>query len=353
MTAASPPVNVGIVGLGWPGEQHAKALGACTDARLAAGCDLDAVRRSKFVATFQPPKVFADFDAMLADPEIDAVAVCLPNFLHFPATMAALQAGKHVLCEKPPTMNAPEMMAIKAEADTRGLIYFFSRQMRFEGAMLAAKQIIASGRLGTIYLGKTFFSRARGIPIGIDAWFVNKAKAGGGAMIDLGVHALDSVWYLMGCPRPESVSAKVFSNFRSLVPPGVSIDVEDAGYGFLKFANGAVIMLDVSWAGNLPDDIPPHPESFRELRNSIIYGDKASLRLSPFTLFEDQAGRLVDVPLETDKASGFIPQMQNFVDAVLGRAEPVNNAQQAVYLMEMLDAIYTSSETGREVVLTD
>jgi predicted dehydrogenase len=142
----------------------------------------------------------------------------------------------------------------------------------------------------------------------------------------------------------------VFQNFAHLVNVPV-FDVDDAAFAFIRFDNGAVVQLETSWAGNLADDIPTGRYFGRERRNSIVYGTKATVRLDPLTLFEDQGGQLVDLELETedDEGQSFQLQLGNFVAAIRGEAEPINNSEQAVALMEMLDAIYTSSAAGREV----
>ncbi|MGZ5021437.1 MAG: Gfo/Idh/MocA family oxidoreductase, partial [Chthoniobacterales bacterium] len=125
---------------------------------------------------------------------------------------------------------------------------------------------------------------------------------------------------------------------------------EDAAYAFIRFENGAVVHLETSWAGNLPDDILQGEVFGRELNNSIIYGTKGTIRLKPLTLFEDQNGALVTIPIEIlDETDSFELQLRNFVEAIQGRAAPINNSEQAFELMEMLDAIYASSSLGREV----
>jgi predicted dehydrogenase len=342
--------NLGIIGTGWPGQQHAIAAGELDNARVYAGADADETRRAEFQRDYQPEKVSTDYHELLQDPKLDAAIICLPNFLHFPASLAALEAGKHVLCEKPPTMNAAEMKVLREEAARRGLVYCFSRQFRFTPAMRAAKKVVEDGRLGRIYHARATFVRTRGIPVGIGNWFTEKRQSGGGALIDIGIHALDAVWYLMGTPRPVSISAKVFRNFAHLVNVPI-FDVEDAAYAFIRFENDAVVQLETSWAGNLTDDIPPRQYFGQELVNSVLYGTKGSVRLNPLTLFEDQNGNLVKVPLEAvnDEPSGFTLQLSNFLDAIAGRARPVNNVDQAVELMEMIDGIYNSSDLGREV----
>lgn len=345
-------MNVAIVGTGWPGQQHAIALRKSKLGRVYACADLDDARRAAFEKDFAPERSVADFHELLGDEQVDAVVVCLPNFLHFPASLAALEAGKHVFCEKPPTLNAAEMKVLREEATKRNLVYFFGRQFRFTTGMLTTKRLIEEGRLGTVYHARATWVRSRGIPTGIGGWFTEKKRSGGGALIDIGVHALDSVWYLMGTPRPVSVSAGVYRNFAHLVNVPV-FDVEDAAFGFIRFDNGAVVQLETSWAGNLPDDIPEGKYFGRESNNSIVYGTSGTVRLRPLTLFEDRDGKLVTVPIDTPKVdendSSFRLQMENFLQAVRGDAAPVNSVDQAVELMEMIDAIYASSTLGREV----
>ena len=340
---------MGIVGAGWPGQQHARAVRAVQGAILESVAEPNEERATAFRKTYEPRKRFADYSDLLADAAIDAVINCLPNDLHFPVSLAALRAGKHVLCEKPPTLNSAEMRVLQEEAEKLGLVYFFSRQFRFTPAMRRAHDLIARDELGKIYFAEAVWVRSRGIPSGLGDWFTEKKRSGGGALIDIGVHALDSAWYLMGTPRPVSVTASVFQNFKHLVRSPL-FDVEDAAFAFIRFENDAVVQLKTSWAGNLTDEIPEGLYFGRELNNCTVYGTKATVRLKPLTLFRDKNGNLIDEPLEPpDERDSFELQMQNFIDAILGRAAPVNNAQQAVYLMEMVDAIYLSSSTGHEV----
>jgi predicted dehydrogenase len=150
MTSASLP-NIGFVGLGWPGERHAEAIIACSLGTVHSACDLNQERLEKFATAFRPTRLFTDFAEMLNDPALDAVVISLPNALHYPFSLQALQAGEHVLCEKPPTMNAGQMRTLHEEAQKRGLVYYFGRQMRFSPAMQAAKNLMKERRLGEIY----------------------------------------------------------------------------------------------------------------------------------------------------------------------------------------------------------
>jgi predicted dehydrogenase len=344
------PLNFGVIGAGWPGQQHAIALEAIPHLALHSCADTNSERLRSFADTYRPQKSFDDYQELLRDPDLDAAIVCLPNFLHFPASLATLEAGKHVFCEKPPTMNAAEMKVLRDEASKRGLIYFFGRQFRFTPAVRTARDIVSEGRLGKIYRARATWVRSRGIPAGIGLWFTDKKRSGGGALIDIGVHALDTAWYLMGTPRPISISAKVFRNFAHFVNSPV-FDVEDEAYAFIRFANDAIMELETSWAANLTDDTPTGPEWVgRESNNCILFGTKGTLRLKPLTLFADKNGKLETVPLEPRYSeSSFEMQLRNFASAIRGQAPPANNADQAFELMEMIDGIYASSELGREV----
>src|SRR6267143_5637576 len=136
-------LNVGIIGTGWPGQMHAQAIGAVNGVNLHACADLDRERRTAFAKEYAPQKSYGDYHDLLKDSNVDAVIICLPNFLHFPSSLAALEAGKHVLCEKPPTMNGAEMKVLLEKATQRNLIYYFSRQFRFTPEMRTAKALVA------------------------------------------------------------------------------------------------------------------------------------------------------------------------------------------------------------------
>jgi len=152
-------LRVGILGAGWPGQQHARAIQARNRAVLQACSEKEPERAAEFAKKFAPTNLYSESADLLADPKVDAVVVCLPNFLHFPAALAALEAGKHVLCEKPPTMNGAEMNVLREEAEKRGLVYFFSRQFRFTPAMRRARELITQEALGKIYFAEAVWVR--------------------------------------------------------------------------------------------------------------------------------------------------------------------------------------------------
>lgn len=340
-------LHIGVIGLGWPGLMHSEAILAMPDLHLHAVADASPDRLKEFVAGHRVEKTFGDYGALLEDSALDAAVICLPNFLHAEATHAALRAGRHVLCEKPPTLNVREMKKIRTEAQRKGLTYAFGRQMRFGGGMVAARKLIKAGKLGGIYFAKSTWYRNRGIPIGIGGWFLDRKRAGGGAMIDIGIHTLDNAWFLMGSPRPVSVSAQVFQKFKSVVPANVPFDVDDSGFAFIKFENGAVLSLETAWASNLPDSMMPE---WNGAVSCLLHGDKAALQVMPeLKLYKGGRESVGEEEVVVEKIDAFQAQLADFSSAIRTGGEPTSSATHGVYLMEMLDAIYRSSETGREV----
>jgi len=342
----SSRIHFAVAGLGWPGRMHSAAVLGARGAVLHAVVDANADRLKEFMSEFPVKIGHTDYDAALADPKIDAVILCLPNFLHFPASMGALRAGKHVLCEKPPTLTAREMRRLKLEAESRGLIYAFGRQMRFGGRMMAARKLVRAGKLGDVYYARTSWLRKRGIPIGMGGWFLDRKRAGGGALIDIGIHALDNAWYLMGSPRPVAVSGRVFQKFDGLVPGNVHNDVDDCGFAFIRFEGGQVLSLETTWAANLPETMA---EGWNGSADCVLFGSKASLQYQPLRLFEGDGEHVRVREVIAGKTDEFQLQLKDLMRAIRTGNAPVSNATHALWLMQMLDAVYQSSQTGREV----
>ncbi|MGH7215274.1 MAG: Gfo/Idh/MocA family protein, partial [Tepidisphaeraceae bacterium] len=242
-------VRLGIIGGGWPGAAHARGATSAGGFKITAVADLIPKRRRKLMDEFNVAREYADARDLLRDPEIDAVSVCLPTFLHAPIAVAALRGGKHVLCEKPPAMNAKEARQIESAASKAGKVVLYAFQRRFGPGEQAARQAVDKGYAGEVYHARASWLRTRGIPIGT-GWFTEKSKSGGGVLIDIGVHMLDIAWYLLGQPRPESVFGLTHRRFGALVPHGVTFDVDDAAFAMIKFQGGKSLELATSWAIN-------------------------------------------------------------------------------------------------------
>lgn len=333
-------VCTAIIGLGWPGVQHLKGYIACDQSEVVAVCDLDEKRCKEIAQEYDVPQIFTNHRKMLESSEIDAVSVCLPNFLHAPISIDALNAGKHVLCEKPPARTAQEAQAMADAADKNKRVLMYALVQRFGGNAQFLRKMIDNGELGEIYFGKAGYVRRRGIPIGREGWFVDKARSGGGALIDIGVHALDCIWWLMGSPKPVAIMGAAYSKFGNLVPKGVNYDVDDATFAQIRFENDAAIVLEATWALNLPGS-----------GYVQIAGTKAGAQLNPLTIYTEENGKEINKTPKCPSVNSFNEETAHFVSCILDGSEPISSARQGVTLMQMLDGIYESSEKKGEVHL--
>lgn len=335
-------VQTAVVGLGWPGMQHLKGYTVDPRSEVIAVCDLDAERTEEVAKEHNIPNTYSDHLEMLQNKDIDAVSVCLPNFLHAPIAIDALNAGKHVLCEKPPARSAEEAKAMADAAQQNGKILMYALVQRFGGNSQKLKQMVQDGDLGDVYFGKAGYVRRRGIPIGKGGWFVDKDRSGGGALIDIGVHALDCIWWLMGSPKPVQVMGSTYSHFAHLVPEDVKYNVDDATFAQILFENGATVVLETTWSLNLPGG------------NYIrIAGTKAGATLHPFTLYTEENGKEVDKELTAPHIDSFDEEVKHFVESIVNGTEPISSGDQGVMLMQMLDGIYESSEKGKSIHIPD
>ncbi len=345
----SAKVRTSVIGLGWPGKEHIKGYLADKEAELVAVCDWDEPVLRKVAREFNVKRTYLDYKEMIACEDIDAVSICVPNYEHAELTVNCLKAGNHVLCEKPPAMNPDEARLMAATARDAGKTLMYGLVMRFFPEPRFVKELILAGELGDIYLGKASYTRRRGIPLGKDGWFIDKSRSGGGALVDIGVHALDCVWYLMGTPRPVSVSGASYQKFPHCVPAGVKYDVDDASVALIKFDNGAALIVEASWAWNLPAS-----------STKMVAGTKAGAQLDPLKLFTEKNGVIMDsTPGEKAMPEGygsgpsnpFALEMAHFVDVIQGKQELIATPEHGIQLMQMLSAIYESAATGREVRL--
>ena len=216
MTATNPeapPLRVAVIGYSFMGRIHTQAwltagrffdLG--TRVEVAAVCGRDATAAAEFAERFGIPRVFTDWRDVVADPGIDLVDICTPGDTHAEIAIAALDAGTHVLCEKPLAMNAAEAKEMCRAAKERGKILQVALQTRFGGPARFVKSFIDNGNMGHIYYARAKALRRRGVP----HWgvFIDKEKQGGGPLIDIGVHILDLTLFFMGYPKPISATGK-------------------------------------------------------------------------------------------------------------------------------------------------
>ncbi len=346
-TLPGGPVGVGVIGLGI-GRAHLRGYVKSPDARILAVCDINGERTAAAAQEFGAPQVFSDHKEMLKLDGLEAVSVCLPNYLHAAVTLDCLRAGKHVLVEKPLAMNAREgERMVQAAREARRLL-MTALNMRFRGDVGVLRRYVEEGELGRIYCAKAGWLRRSGIPRG---WFGIHKMSGGGPLIDLGVHILDLAWYLMGRPAPLRASGVTYSEIGvrgggrggyGKGDGGGAFDVEDLALALVRFDGGQSIQLEVSWASHIECD-----RIFLDL-----YGTRGGAALEPaLRLFTDRHGAHVDMTPASPKVSGHEMEVLHFLDCILGRAELIAPGDDGLVVQRMLDAIYRSAKLGKEVAV--
>jgi predicted dehydrogenase len=345
-------LNVAVIGLGI-GKHHLRDYAAHPAADPVAICDADPGRLRAVGGEYglSDARCYSDYKKLLADAQslgLQAVSVALPNYLHAPVVQAALQAGLHVLCEKPIAMTAEQGRQMIEAAEQAGKTLMINFSFRFTAQSRALKRAVEEGLVGEIYYGRTVWHRRRGLP-GFGGWFGQKDKSGGGPIIDLGVHRLDLAMWLMGNPRPVTVSASTYNviGARQAEREGKAFDVEDLGAALIRFDNGATLILEASWAG------------FTEKKEDMVtqlWGTAGGLVQRNIgqgydfeaRLFQEKGQSLWSAELA--QPLGPCPSAYTeFVDAVLEGREPLAPGRHGLDVQLVLDAVYRSAETGREV----
>jgi predicted dehydrogenase len=341
-------VRVGVIGVGM-GRNHAVRFRDCAEAELVALCDMDPERLARVAEETGAQRTYSNWEQLIRDPEIDAVSVVLPNYLHAPATIEALEAGKHVLCEKPLALNAAEAqeMVDTARRLKRKLMVHFN--VRFTPTAAALKRAADNGDLGEIYYVRSVWHRRRGIPK-LGGWFTQQEKAGGGVLIDLGVHRLDLALWMMDYPKPVSVQGAAYDYLgtRLGAESGKTFEVDDLAAAFIRFENGATLSLETSWASNI-DRTDEQSIQFFGLQGGAVIRNTDEPQRFESRITKDEDGEIKSwdpAPPETMETA-----QEHFCRCILNDTEPTATGEQGVLVMKLLDAIYESAATGREVRL--
>jgi predicted dehydrogenase len=340
-------VNVGVVGLGM-GRAHIRSFRACSHNDIVAVCDIDECKAAETAEEFGIPRYYTNHEEMLALPELDAVVVVVPNHLHAPIAIDALQARKHVLCDKPMANDLDSAKMLYDAAVESKCKFLMGMNNRFRGDAAVLRRFIDEGDLGRIYYSKVQWTRRCGIP-GMGGWFTTKDQAGGGPLIDLGVHMIDLALWLMGFPRPYSILGATYAEFGPKgkggwtysEPGGGCCDVEDLASGFIRFANGASMFVESSWA--------QHCEA--EKIQVELYGSDGGATLEPLRVFKEEYEVPVDVAPDYEKITAHKALAAHFIDCILNDAEPLATAAEGLAVMRIIDAIYRSAETGKAIVV--
>ena len=349
-------LKVGIIGAGNISKYHIDAYRKNPDVELYALCDINEDRLKMMGEKYGVTKLFTDKDEMLKLDELDAVSVCTWNSEHAPCSIAALNAGKHVLCEKPMATNVEDAIKMKEAAEKNGKLLMIGFVRRFGNDCDIVRDFNSVDYLGDIYYAKATYLRRNGNPGG---WFGDMSRSGGGPMIDLGVHVIDFTRFVMGNPKPVSVYAATFkklfdrSNLKTskeYLSAGKGekdiCDVEDLATAMVRYEDGSVLSIEASFSLNIKND-----------QGRIeFFGTKGGAKLEPeLELYTEVNGYMADVNLAAKTALEFNGLFENeinhFADCILNGTECISPAKDGIEIMKILMAIYESAKTGHEVIL--
>ena len=340
-------LRVGIVGTGFIAPFHMRGYREAKDVELLACCDCIEKRAKTFAEEWGFRKHYRDYHEMLAREDLDVLSVCTPNRVHLDPTLAALRKGIHVLCEKPIAVSAREARRMVDAARRSTGILTIGHNLRFETKNSQLKKLIDAGELGEIYYGRCHTLRRAGIP----GWgeFHKKEVSAGGPLIDIGVHGLDLILWFMGFPGVATVSGAAYTRFGNdphqdhvwggrLNPK--DFNVEDFASGFVRLKNGATLSIESSWAGHIEKD------SFQQ----TVLGDRGGAQTDPYRVFTTRNGVHLDMNLvETEEADAYREEILHFLACIRAGKRPLVLPEESLQVMQVIDGLYRSAETGREV----
>ena len=347
--SAGRRLRVGVIGLGM-GRAHIDGWRQHPQVDVVAIADTDPQRLAQVGDSHAIAARHSDALALLATEALDVVSICVPNKFHLPLTLAAIDAGCHVLCEKPMALSAAEGRQMLDAAQAAGKRLMINFSYRFSAQSRALKAQVDAGFFGDFYFGRSVWHRRRGMP-GFGGWFGQKALAGGGPLIDLGVHRLDLALWLMGYPQPTWVMGSTYDPIAraAAARSGKAFDVEDLAAAFIRFDNGASLVLEASWAAHIRE---------AELMETRLLGTRAGLLQHNLGegydfdahLFYEQDGAQYDLRLHPTGAVG-LSAMHDYAQAILTNQPHPAPGEQGLVVMQILDAIYDSARRGEPVKL--
>jgi predicted dehydrogenase len=344
-------LRIGFIGAGDVVTRfHLPGWGRLTHVQYVAVADVREARVREVAEKHGIPHVFTDYRRLLERDDIDAVDICVPNQMHTPVTLAALAAGKHVLCEKPLATTSAEVEAIIAAGKAANRLVCVMQNHRYRGITKAIKQWAAEGNLGQPYYARAWALRRNYLPCA--PGFICRDLSGGGVCMDMGVHCLDVLMYLLDFPEPVAVTGHsgAFLAKGDLMPGGwgewdrTTFDVEDFACGMVRFANGMMLSLETSWLAHIPE---------RETISCMILGTQAGVSWPSGIVATAKDRQLVDLTLEPlpELERGHWSVIEEFADALLnGKPSPVP-PEQSLKSIRILDGVYRSQREGREVAV--
>jgi predicted dehydrogenase len=349
-TVSARRVRFGIVGMGI-GRPNARAFARDPRGQVVALCDVVAERMDEFAGELGGEvKRYTSYQEMCRDPEIDAVFVGTPNQLHVPVALEAVRQGKHVMVTKPLAHSEAAARELVQAAEGAGVVNMMSLSTRFSPACQYLQRQARAGTFGEIYYARARSVRRNGIP----AWNLGFIQQGGGAFRDMGVHALDAVWAVLGHPRPATITGVAGAKFgprgrgywfgQPTPPESVwrQYAADDYAGGFIRFENGAGVQVESFWASHQPEEFQIE-----------VFGTEAGAKLRPLTLYTMQDGGEQDTTVTLPKGEGWDNIAAHFIACVLDGARCAAPLRHGLQVQIMMEALLHSAETGREVAIDE
>ena len=340
-------LRAGVIGLGM-GRHHVAGYAAVEGCEVVAIADQDPARLTEIGDRHHVPARYRDALEMIASEELDLVSIATPNKHHCPLALAAFDAGAHVLTEKPMALNLAEAERMRAAADAKGLNLMVNFSYRFSRMSYALKHQVENGAIGEIYFGRTVWHRRRGMP-GFGVWFGQKDLSGGGPLIDLGVHRIDLALWLMGHPEPVAISGSTYDTIAGPLAKASRkpFDVEDLACGLVKFGNGATLVVEASWALQINEGERMVTELYGP-RGGIVQHNTGGGYDMRAELYTEEYGSFFTKRLDAANEEPPTPYAE-FVASIRERRTPLASADQGIKVQKIIDGLYESAHTGREV----
>lgn len=335
-------IKIAFTGTGSISKVHARAARKIEGVELAAVVNHRHESMAVFAAEFNIPRQYTSIEELLREGQVDAICINTPNYLHAPQTIAALEAGVHVMVEKPMAMDAGEAQAMWAASDHTGALLMVAHCWRFDDEVLWLKKQADGGKLGRIVRTKGYGVHANWGPGG---WFTQKEFAGGGALADMGIHAIDTVRFLLGDPQPSSVYARIGTNYGDY-------DVDDTGVIIVNWDNGASSYIESGWW-------QPHmdgPEAATQLYGTKGFGQIFPTHLEIPNLQEQRVDRVESgfaFPRAEHCPTGMYErQMEHFIASIRSGQTPHPGGSEGLVNMKIVDAAYESARRGEAVKIS-
>lgn len=361
-------IRFGIIGIGWVGNlKHLSAYSQRPDTEIVALADTDPARIEQARARHHLPDAagYTDYRELLANPDVDAVCIATPHPLHAEMTIAALDAGKHVICEKPMATTAADAERMIEARDRSGKVLTIGYQWRFRQENLYLKKVVESGELGDIYYAKAHGVRRRSVP----AWgdYIDQSKSGGGVLLDGAPHSLDMTLWMMDNYEVASVHGNLYHKLTDQ-PEGnawgewdpARFTAEDSAFALITMRNGATIYLETAWALNMLDaeDMKTTlcgTKGGADLRGTFPddHGQPTGVRINRVhhgkLSVEEPDTRVLPLPGVTPPESPFEHEQNAFLAAIRTGSDPAVLPEQALVVTTIIEAVYRSARTGKTV----